>query len=353
MKNFTLHKGWIHVIAWSVAFIILVAIIYSHAGNLSGVMLRTSFLFLTMGLVFYINLLVLLPHLLEKRRYLIYAVSVLALMFVVIALVRIAEPFFIPNHVVEEREHIMKGMSKEGRKFFHRGPQIVHGLSMFGILFMSTLVRNVSQRRKKELEQADLENKMLEAESKMLKSQLNPHFLFNSLNNIYALATVKSEKTPESIHELSQMLRYVLYDSDTNKVPLSKEVEYIESFVQLQLLKDDSLDNIKVNLDKVNGQLLISPLILISFIENCFKHSNFEDASKGWININIETQGNILVFEASNSKIEGQKKDSVGGVGLENVKRRLELAYPNKHELKIDDQEGEFHVLLNLKLDEN
>lgn len=317
-------------------------------------MVRTAILFFTQVVIFYFNFLVLLPNFLEKKKYLLYGLMVVALVITIMFILHLLEPLYIPDHILAERSKVFKGMPGEGRRLFRYGHLVLQGLAMFGTLFLSTIIRNVFERRKKEQERISLENKILEAESKMLKSQLNPHFLFNSLNNIYALSQMKSDKAPESIHRLSQMLRYVLYDCDVEKVSLKQEVEYIESYVQLQLLKDDNIKKVKVDLEGIDGKLQISPMLLISFIENCFKHSQFEDVTVNWIDIKINTEGNTLILIAKNSKPEGlHTKDKMGGVGLENVKRRLELAYMGKHELTINEDEKTYEVVLKLDLSEN
>ena len=198
-----------------------------------------------------------------------------------------------------------------------------------------------------------LENKILSAESQLLKSQLNPHFLFNSLNNIYSLSQVQSKKTPESILRLSQLLSYVLYESEVEKVRLEQEINYINSFVELSLLKDENCNNVEVDFSEVNQELMVAPLILISFIENCFKHSYYENSNDNWIRIKLKTEGRKLLFEAVNSIPEmPQKKDATGGIGLENVKKRLNLIYRNRHELNITNNGKTFDVQLEIELHE-
>lgn len=354
VKNFALNKGWHHVIAWTALYLIMVTIFSTDSNHVGEVMMRTAILFFTQAVIFYLNLLVLMPKFLERKRYLLYGESVILLVGLVMWILHALEPHYVPDHILAERSEVFRHLPREGKGLFRHGHMVVQGLSMFGTLFLSSIVRNISERRKKEQEKINLENKMLEAESKMLKSQLNPHFLFNALNNIYSLSQMKSDKTPESIHKLSNMLRYVLYDCDTEKVSLKQEIDYIESYVQLQLLKDEeSSNNVKVDIDNVNGKLQITPMLLITFIENCFKHSNFEDIEKNWIEIKLSTEGNFLTLIAKNSDPGAQVKDKVGGVGLENVKRRLELAYPGKYTLKIKEEDKIYEVELTMDLSEN
>lgn len=354
MKNFAFNKGWHHVIAWTALYLIMVTIFAANSNHVGDIMVRTGILFFTQAVIFYLNLIILMPSFLERKKYLLYGVSVIMLVGVVMGILHTLEPHYVPDHILAERSEVFRTMPRDGRSLFRHGHMVVQGLSMFGTLFLSTIVRNVSERRKKEQERINLENKMLEAESKMLKSQLNPHFLFNALNNIYSLSQMKSDKTPESIHKLSKMLRYVLYDCDAEKVSLKQEIEYIESYVQLQLLKDEQITNVKVDLKGVNEKLQITPMLLITFIENCFKHSHFEDIDNNWIEIKLSTEGNELTLIAKNSEPKGSHaKDEVGGVGLENVKRRLELAYSDKHRLNIKKNSDTYEVELILDLSEN
>lgn len=217
-------------------------------------------------------------------------------------------------------------------------------------LVVSALVFKSIQVRKQKEESLELKNKMLEAESQALKAQINPHFLFNSLNNIYSLAQIKSDKTPDAILHLSDILRF--YESSQDKVSVADEIKLIESFIQLQYLKDDNHQNISVEIEAKHEQRPIAPLLLIPFIENSFKHSNHEDKENGWIKIELKMQEKKLILNCSNSTSNKvNTKDGTGGVGLENVKKRLALLYPGKHKLSIKDDLKSYLVNLEIDLD--
>ncbi len=160
---------------------------------------------------------------------------------------------------------------------------------------------------------------------KFLKSQINPHFLFNTLNNIYTLSMLKSDQTPDMILKLSNMLRYILYEcSDKDKVPIAKEVAYIRNYIDLQLLKDSEIKNIHFE-EGIKDNVAIAPMLLIPFIENSFKHSRIEDTEKGWINIKLSCNRKEIFFSCENSLPAVEyKKDKTGGIGIENARRRLE-----------------------------
>ena len=196
-----------------------------------------------------------------------------------------------------------------------------------------------------------LKSEKLKAEMDFLKSQINPHFLFNALNNIYTLSVIKSDNTPENLLKLSGMLRYMLYDCKEDRVPLKKELEYIDNFISLNKLKDSQGLNIELELDRSQPDLRVAPLIFIPFIENAFKHSKIEDLENGWIKLSLKIQDQTLFFNVKNSISKTTfTKDKVGGIGLRNVKRQLELVYPNKHDLIINKTDTAFEVSLKIDL---
>jgi hypothetical protein len=224
------------------------------------------------AIVFYLNLLVLLPVFLEKRQYFLYFVFIIGIIIVTIVLFDLFER----STDLTDLENNMRGRGRGPRgkghgrslmKHFEYGRMIMNGVVVIAVLFISTIYRNISEARRREKDEAVLKNKILEAEKSFLKSQMNPHFLFNTLNNIYSLSLAKSEKTPDAIFRLSEMLRYVLYESDDKFVLLASEIKYIKAYIQLQLLKDDQIKNVNLDIENYNSQLKIAPMILIPFIE--------------------------------------------------------------------------------------
>ncbi len=205
--------------------------------------------------------------------------------------------------------------------------------------------------QKKEEETVKNKNEALQTELKLLKSQINPHFLFNSLNNIYALSAIDSNQTQKSISYLSDMLRYVLYECEQELVPVEKEITYIENYIKLFALKSSKPYSITTDFDIQDGATRVAPMLFIPFMENALKHSNIEKRGNSFIRIRIHANSSEIQFEVENSiPLETVNKDGVGGIGLENVKRRLEILYPKKHDLKIDDNGTNFKVLLNLNV---
>jgi LytS/YehU family sensor histidine kinase len=186
------------------------------------------------------------------------------------------------------------------------------------------------------------------SEIALLRSQINPHFLFNTLNNIYSLVYNKSDEAPEAVMKLSSIMRYMLYDSNTDLVAVNKEVEYLNSFIELQQLRITQKGFVEI---KVNGSMenrTIVPMLLIPFVENAFKHGDKNHEPGIFIQLNLESDR--LVFTVSNYiKLNNQAiTDDTGGFGLENIKRRLGLLYPDKHELTINKSEDKFKIELTI-----
>jgi len=194
----------------------------------------------------------------------------------------------------------------------------------------------------------------LQAELKALKAQVHPHFLFNTLNNLYALTLNNSPKAPGVVVGLSDMLRYMLYECNADKVSLEKEVLMLQHYIGLEKIRYE--DRLDVNFT-IKGKLddkLVAPLMLLPLVENAFKHGTSEQVGESWININLEVIGNRLKFKISNSKpdaINGDDDKHRGNIGLQNIKTRLELIYPASHQLRIMDEDEVFLAVLELDVE--
>ena len=227
--------------------------------------------------------------------------------------------------------------------FLIRALSCLFVIAMAGIgKFTFDWFRNMRIRR-------ELENQNLTSELAFLKSQINPHFLFNTLNNIHTLAYKKADGAPEAIMRLSELMRYMLYESDVERVPLKMELQHLRSFIGLQALRFKTADVVDL---QVSGELdkhTIAPLLLLPLVENAFKHG-YQLNRPGAIRIRLET-GTQLVFKVENDKPPAGmavNKDETGGIGLENIRRRLELIYGQRYELAIDDETNTFKTTLTL-----
>ncbi|MCG9791690.1 sensor histidine kinase [Flavobacterium algicola] len=231
-------------------------------------------------------------------------------------------------------------------------PVLINLLLLSVSYVLAIFLETFSFAQKKEEALILIKTENIENELKFLKSQINPHFLFNSLNNIYSLSMIDSNKAQQSILYLSDMLRYVLYECEKPLVPLEKEVMYIKDFIQLYLLKSSKKYPIATQFTIENKNLQIAPMLLIPFVENAFKHSNLENIDESYLRIKIHCTDKIVHFCIENSFRKGPiVQDVVGGIGIKNVQKRLDLLYPEKHTLTISEINTTFKV--ELKIDTN
>ncbi|WP_420602478.1 sensor histidine kinase [Flagellimonas sp.] len=200
----------------------------------------------------------------------------------------------------------------------------------------------------------ELKSTVQESELQFLRSQINPHFLFNNLNNLYSYALENSSKTPEIILEMSGVLRYMLYECKEKFVPLKKEIEQLGNFIKLYKLQIEERGDVQFKVQQIKSGYKIAPLILIVFIENAFKHSQSGQSSNIEIDIEVIQRDNQLQFRCANNFEPVAGLDSVAkGIGLENVKKRLELLYPNRHQLLIKEKNNLFSVSLSMELEKS
>ena len=289
--------------------------------------------------LFYINYLFILPTFLNRKKYLWCALSIFFVVMI-FSFIKCGLAYYFYDIVIK------RGGSKVVIDFWYYYSSAVF-VSCFFIL-LSTVLKFIQDWFLNEKVKSNLENENLIAELAFLKSQINPHFLFNSLNNIYSLAYQKSEKTPEAILKLSEIMRYMLYESNEDKVELSNEIRYLENYIELQKLRFK--DNIYIKFE-INGDplgLMITPLVLISFVENAFKHGIATD-SENPISISLNLSDGKLLFHVSNIK-SSMNKDITGGIGLQNVQRRLSLIYKDRYRLQIDDTNDIYNCELYLNL---
>lgn len=202
--------------------------------------------------------------------------------------------------------------------------------------------------QKKEQSALLVKAELMESELKFLKMQINPHFLFNALNNIYSLSVTNSERTQESIGTLSNMLRYVIYDCEQSKVPLSKEIDYITDYINMFQLKSSKKFNITFERDIQNPNTMVAPMLFVPYIENAFKHGAIEKGEDYYVHIFLnQNKQDIELIVENVIPLESVTTDSQGGVGIPNVQKRLDFLYPGNYTLDIT-QNGIFKVDLKL-----
>ena len=229
----------------------------------------------------------------------------------------------------------------------HMGPgsfskEVNHYIFLFiGVLFFALTLRINNQWKQVQKEKT-------EAELSYLKAQINPHFLFNTLNSIYSLSVRQSDAAPEAIVKLAGMMRYVLQEADAEQVPLEKEISYLRDYIELQKLRFGNDVPIEFTVTGESANKQIAPLILINFIENAFKHGvNAEEDSR--IAVRIDIAGNSVVLTVRNNKVHVQNEEQ-SGTGLQNVKSRLALLYPGRHQLTIENGTDTYLVVLHIQM---
>lgn len=194
----------------------------------------------------------------------------------------------------------------------------------------------------------------LQAELDFLKGQVHPHFLFNTLNNLYALTLHQSPQSPKVVLGLSEILRYMLYECNADTVMLTRDVEILESYVALEKIRYEQRLDLSFSMNGEISDQKIAPLLVLPLLENAFKHGASEDMDMPWININLQVKDNLFKFKIANSKPEQQPTDAkkhFGKIGLGNVRKRLELLYPGAHVLRTVDEEDTFVAILEIQLD--
>lgn len=232
---------------------------------------------------------------------------------------------------------------------------VKHSLSIFTVTVLASSIK-ISRYWFEDLKKAkELREEKLEAELKFLKAQIHPHFLFNTLNNLYSLTLKHSPDAPEVVLRLSGLMNYMLYDASSKMVSLPKEIESIHDYIALERIRyGKSLDLFFEVTGGVQGTQ-VAPMLLLPFVENSFKHGVSDEVEDKWIAVNLSVDNGTLHFKVENSRTrkpaDERPREYTGGIGLKNVMRRLELIYPDRHELKIFEEEDSYLITLKINLE--
>lgn len=220
---------------------------------------------------------------------------------------------------------------------------------IYQVVFTAVMIKLLRFWYANQQAQQVLTKEKLEAELKFLKTQIHPHFLFNTLNNLYALTLKKSEKAPEMVLKLSELINYMLYECTANEVPLSKEVKFLENYIAIEKMRYG--DKLEVDVRVTGNQhTVIAPMVILPFVENCFKHGASEELQQAWVTVQIEAAEHAILIKVENSKSNNGNNHHGDGIGIQNVKRRLALLYPSRHELRILDGSETFLVILTIQV---
>lgn len=339
----------LHLLSWFIIVLIILSTFYNKFNYFPVDDFFYYRLFLNIA-IFYLNFSFLVPKLLLHKKIGLYAFVSLAFIVVFIFVYQNILPS-IPlmegfgNHHELLNFEIMRNVIESKKIFFL---SLIQGIVIFLLFAISLSIKLSIEWFKNEKMKNLIKTQKIHAELSFLKTQLNPHFLFNTLNSIYSLANKKSDDTTEAIITLSELMRYMIYETNKEFVALQNEIDYIKNFIALQNLRLKDSSGVRFN---VRGKLdyNIEPLLLISFIENAFKYGT-DYTGKTNITIEIKVEDDILSLKVSNYISLKEKSNLSSGVGIENIKSRLNILYPNSHTLNIEESDKLFKVELLLKL---
>jgi two-component system LytT family sensor kinase len=287
----------------------------------------------------YITNSLLIPSFLYKKRY-----GLFVLFFLLMILISSVTKMYIISLLTHDPTLFTFSGNIKGRIYDNVIPHfflVISGASFKLMFDQITLQKKM----------AELAKDKAEAELNFLKSQINPHFLFNSLNSVYFLIDKNNPDARQALHKFSDMLRYQLYEANGEKIPIEKEIGYLQDYVHLQQLRKDENYKVQFNCSQEVKNFSIEPLLLIPFVENAFKHISHKSRGDNFVKMDMTRSNGYFEFVVENScEKEIYSTEQHGGIGMNNVKRRLELLYPDAHQLKIDDKENVFMINLKLKI---
>ena len=329
----------LHILFWTLLFMFLIIIDRSE----SPLLIRSIKSLISVSffsIIVYINWEILIPKFLRKRNWILYIVSLLLLALI------ITPPKSLSFYLLySDFPNI--------QQYFLDNQNILLFESIF-VGAASSAFKITQDWLSHDRDRKELQSQKLESELNFLKSQINPHFLFNTLNNLYALSLKKSNDAPKTVLMLSEMMRYMLYECNDENVPLEKEINYIKNYLELEKIRLGKQSTLEFTVEGDPGNLKIAPLMFIPFIENSFKHGMNHQLDEGFVKIKMLIDKETIEMNLSNNKSSSLpdqiKTKKSGGIGLINIQRRLNLIYPDKHELKIQEENNRYLVDLKIKL---
>lgn len=347
LKNIDLKRVLLHCLYW-ISFLLLYISEKSEETPYFDYTFIYAFKILAQATAGYGLIYWIIPQTLNKKQYLLFTVSSLGWFYFVFALLMTFKYYYLepkfPGFFDDWFGHKMSILERltSFKLIFREFSFITYPIIILGFISFN--------RKQQKLLKVEEEKKSMEL--KALKNQLNPHFLFNTLNNLYALALKKDDKTPEIIAKLSEILDFVLYRCNDDFVCMKKEVNLLENYIALEKLRYNE-NRLDISFIKnIHEGSKISPLILLTFVENAFKHGVVNETEKAIIRLNLQSNKQQIIFSIENSKPQNDfsfKKDK-SQIGLENVRKQLDLLYPKKHQLEILETQTKFNVHLCLNI---
>lgn len=345
LKNYSRYKIILQILFWICSIVFAITAFYvasDHKLTLnSNLIFRAIIPNIGFAMSVYLNLYILIPKFLKNSNYIFYTFWLIVLLSISSILIQFSFVLILKTKSISEQF-----LSMFSSHFFTAAFYV-------GITSLFKFVKDWLQLQQVRLKLSQIEREKLEAELNTLKSQLNPHFLFNCLNNIYSLALNNSPKTPETILKLSEMMRYVLYESRENFIPVKKELEFLVNFIELQKIRLNSKIDIQYTFEGNIPDLKVIPLIFEPFIDNAFKHGLNNPAPHPFIHIKAQFQDETMSFSIRNNYqlTEYKKPNKSSGIGLKNIEKRLEFLYqPTEYSYEVKKTENTFEVLLEVML---
>ena len=337
----------LHVIMWCITGTSTFLTYYEPHESLIAQVSNAAMVAVSSTIPFYTTAYFLIPRFLYNKRYFVFIVSMAALVIIsgllIMVMVRTVDHYFDPSRPIIAQD----SASLRYAINVFMWTALIASFGAGGLKIMSDSFK----LRRKLLE---VENEKISTELNFLRSQINPHFLFNAMNTIYFQIDKKNEVARASVEKLSEMLRYQLYDCTTDQIEIAQELEYIRNYVAIQALRMEKGSDIQLNICEEMQGFKIAPLLILPIVENAFKHvSHFKDPSLNKINIALCRKDHNFIVDASNTydQVNGVKHlINSGGLGVQNLRRRLELLYPKRYELNVSQDENIFHTILKVKV---
>ena len=331
------YKILIHVFFW--IYIINQALFPYYIQSVKeGSYYKDIIIYVFVGLITFYPIYFSLPFLFSRKNK-FFSILLGLLLLTILVFSRVGLEFVFWKYIVP---------MKDGKPIIVDNPWVFNSVRLVIInTIYAVLIRLAIDWYEAQKLKAELINRNQASELAMLRSQVNPHFLFNTLNNIYSLVYKKSDDAPEAVMKLSSIMRYMLFDATSDQVLLEKEIEYLKSFIELQKLRLRQQDFVEINIHGVANGKTIAPMLLIPFVENAFKHGNKNVPNPGIrINLFIEPQQIRFIVTNHLRNSTDAAGDPSGGIGMHNIQRRLDLLYPGKHSLVITEDQDIFTVKL-------
>lgn len=338
LQQILLRYKFHHLLFWLLLGGLWYYLRYQDYSTTQRAVLVTTIKVIDLALMVYVANCVLIPKLLYRKKY-----SAFVSLFLLMITISSVTKMHVIGSILHNPALYHWTINLKARVYDNVIPHIF--LVIAGAAFKLLLDYNSTQRR---LLQTAKEK--AETELNFLKAQINPHFLFNSLNAVYFLIDKNNIQAREALHTFSGMLRHQLYETKDEKIPVEKEARYLQDYIGLQKLRNENCI-VRFSVDPAVKSLFIEPFLLLPFVENAFKHlSHFGEDRRNEVHIDLAKQNGTLEFVVRNTTEAAESSAAVGGIGLANVKRRLELLYPQKHALKAEEKDGWFAVHLQLKI---